>query len=97
MITQLKSQQSSYVTKIADLQNEVQNLVAAFNSRPFASTSKPGIGPVPTSSTGNLIGIQQSVQNVQTSLRDAVRDFDTKVFNLSIVLNGNQVQESKVW
>ena len=99
MISQLKSQQASYVNKIADLQNEVQNLVAAFNSlgsRTSGSSPAPVIFPTPTSTTGSVFAVQQAVKNVQTNLRDAVRDFDTKIFNLSLVLNDNQVQESKV-
>ena len=98
-LSQLQSQQSSYVTKIADLQNEVQNLVAAFNSLNSGrglSTSAPVIVPTPTASSANTFAMQQAVQNVQSNLRDAVKDFDTKIFNLSLILNDNQIQESKV-
>ena len=98
-ISQLQSQQSGYVKKIADLQTEVQNLVAAFNSLSsgqHSSTTAPVILPGSTTSSGNPSALKQDIKNIQTILQNAMNDFEAKIFNLSMVLNQNQIQESKV-
>lgn len=97
LITKLQTQQSSYINKISDLQNEVRNLVLAFNSKqpistaaPAAVTSAPQIPGVSSSL------LQQAVQNVRTDMNSAVRDFNNKVFNLSSLMIADQQQEMKI-
>lgn len=98
MITKLQSQQSGYLTKISDLQNEVQNLVKAFNalssSRPISTPASVTVRPTVTGVSNTFI--QQAVQNVRNDMNQAVSDINNKVFNLSTVMLNNQQQESKV-
>ena len=99
VISTLQSQQSGYVTKIADLQNEVQSLVAAFNSLvsgQSSTTSAPAISTGPSVTIGNPSTFKQDIKNIQAILQNAMNDFESKIFNLSSVLNQNQIQESKV-
>lgn len=100
MVTQLQTQQAGYLTKIADLQNEVRNLVTAFNSL-------SGQGPISTppttvtssgssSSNNNNPFLQQAVQNVRQDLSTAVSTFNQEIFNLSSQLQSSTQQELKV-
>ena len=99
VISTLQSQQSGYITKIADLQNEVKSLVAAFNSLvsgQSSTTYAPVISTVSSIGSGNPSNLKQEIKNVQTILQNAMNDFESKIFNLSSILNQNQIQESKV-
>ncbi|XP_045216183.2 early endosome antigen 1-like [Mercenaria mercenaria] len=98
MITKLQTQQFGYVNKISDLQNEVRNLVTAFNSKcgskPISTLAPPTAAPPATGGSSPLL--QQAVQNVRQDLNQAVSDFNNKVFNLSSLMISDQQQEMKV-
>lgn len=98
MITKLQTQQSSYITKISDLQNEVRNLVSAFNSlsgsQPISTSASLTVAPPVTGVPPTLF--LQAVQNVRSDMNQAVIDFNNKVFNLSSLMQTNQLQELQV-
>lgn len=99
MITKLQTQQSGYITKISDLQNEVHNLVSAFNSlsgsRPISTSASLTTGAPPVTGVPSTFFLQ-ALQNVRSDLNQAVTDFNNKVFNLSSLMQTNQQQEIQV-
>lgn len=102
MITQLQTRQVAYINKISDLQNEVANLVKAFNTvcrRGPQSTYAPTTTASVTVATpaGVPSGVlQKAVQDVKDDLSKATQDFNNRVFNLSAIIHTNEQQEMLV-
>lgn len=103
MITQLQTRQVAYINKISDLQNEVANLVKAFNTvcrrGPQSSTYAPTTAASVTvaAPTGVPSGVlQKAVQDVKDDLSKATQDFNNRVFNLSAIIHTNEQQEMLV-
>ena len=103
MISQLQNRQSSYINKISDLQNEVGNLVKAFNTvcqgrRPSSTTALPFVPSVtsPTSTGVSNAALQKAVQDVKNDVRTAVQNFNNRVFNLSAIIVSSEQQDIKV-
>lgn len=100
IISQLQTRQVAYISKISDLQNEVANLVTAFNTvcqRRPASTIAPVFSTVTPSLNGpsNAL-LQKAVQDVKNDVSSAVQNFNNRVFNLSAIMHANEQQELKV-
>lgn len=97
MISQLQTRQIAYINKISDLQNEVANLVQAYNSlsRP-ASTPKPLSTSAPLTPGVSNSALQQALQAVRNDINRAVGDFNNRIFNLSAIMYSNEQQELQV-
>ncbi|KAL3866666.1 hypothetical protein ACJMK2_043948 [Sinanodonta woodiana] len=93
-IAQLQAQQHGYLLQISDLQNEVKNLVDAFNA---VSGANPSSSPVPTTASGGSdnAAFQQALQIVKDDLNRVVIDTNNKLFNLSLNIQARTIEETR--
>ncbi|KAK3583527.1 hypothetical protein CHS0354_026110 [Potamilus streckersoni] len=92
-IAQLQAHQHGYLLQISDLQNEVKNLVAAFNA---VSGPNPSSSPIPTTSGGSdNAAFQQALQIVKDDLNRVVIDANNKLFNLSLNIQARTIEETR--
>ena len=103
MISKLQGQQTGYLSRISDLQNEVRNLIYAFNAlsnnQGVSSTVGPSTPPTTQTNSPNSIpnaALLQAIQNVRHDMGQTVNDFNNKLLNLTLQVQSNQLQDAKV-
>lgn len=87
-LNQLQSETNMYVSKVQDLNTELQKIKQNLNSGQPSVSVNPG--------TSNNQNLNQLIHDTKDLLTKAVSDINGRIFNLSSEFQRNSIEESKV-
>jgi chromosome segregation ATPase len=85
-LARIQSDAASYMTKLTDLNNEIQKL------KQLAASAASGTG----GSSGNSAALNQMLHDTRDLLTKAISDINNQIFNITLQMQKSAVEETKI-